>query len=109
MGGEMNISEVHQALQALQDGQSSTLVGGSVPNTAGTQFIPYIPYPNVCPSCGRCRDCGHPAPAPYYPPQPNFGYWPNKIISTSGDFTMASGMGGIHAQAVQNVQEDAHS
>ena len=24
---------------------------------------------SVCPGCGRCRECGHPAPAPAYP------YW----------------------------------
>lgn len=45
--------------------------------TNGTINVPNIvpaTFPNVCPGCGRCRDCGHPYPAPQ--PQPYSPYTP---------------------------------
>lgn len=43
------------------------------PPSVSNTFIPWLnpPRPNVCPSCGRCRDCGHGArPQPYVNPYP---------------------------------------
>lgn len=56
------------------------IVGNHIPSSTvnplggNDQFIPGYqhPYPNICPGCGRCRDCGQPAmipaPIPYNPP-----------------------------------------
>jgi hypothetical protein len=49
-------------------GLNGTITGG---------LVAPVPYPNVCPGCGRCRDCGHPYTAPYVPPyQPASPFWP---------------------------------
>jgi hypothetical protein len=39
-------------------------------NTTGGSFTSNLPAkPNVCPGCGRCKECGQPVPAlaPVYP------------------------------------------
>jgi hypothetical protein len=47
------------------------LTGGNI--TGG--LVPQ-PYPNVCPGCGRCKDCGHPYQQPYQIPyQQPTPYW----------------------------------
>jgi hypothetical protein len=39
-------------------------------------LVPPNPYPNVCPGCGRCKDCGHPYQQPYQIPyQQPIPYW----------------------------------
>jgi len=46
-----------------------------IPQSGGTTGItpsyPVRTYPNVCPGCGRCKDCGHPV-QPYVPYMPSY-------------------------------------
>ena len=50
--------------------------GGLSGGNATGGLLPSNPYPNVCPGCGRCKECGHPYPQPSVPfwPQPQ-PYW----------------------------------
>lgn len=54
-----------------------------IPQQATGGTVAPKPYPNVCPGCGRCRECGHPPPytypyavpyqVPFMPSYPNWG------------------------------------
>jgi hypothetical protein len=47
------------------------MITGTVGITGGYYYYPQPYVPNVCPGCGRCKDCGQPNI-----PQPTVGpYW----------------------------------
>ena len=62
---------------------------GSYPTDfTGTPSIPSVwsipqPQPNVCPGCGRCRQCGQPTPGlPSWPyPGPTWIYQPYYTVT----------------------------
>ena len=55
---------------------NNTLTNGHMTSSGFMQIIPN-PQPNVCPGCGKCRECGRPFhTAPSYPSYPYYPGWP---------------------------------
>lgn len=60
---------------------------GQTAQPCQNSYVYTQPQPNVCPGCGRCRDCGRPYEAQPYP------YTPWQIT-----YTTAGGLGAPSAQ-----------
>lgn len=66
-------------------GQTATGVAGGLSGGTSTGMPYQQPYPNVCPGCGRCHVCGHPAsPSPYQVPYGPYPYWGGGTAQLNG-------------------------
>jgi hypothetical protein len=98
VGGTVSAQELQNAVGTTQDTTGYYQGTTTVPNIGWGGIQPQ--YPNTCPGCGRCKDCGRPwetqpyNPYPYqplpYPYQP-WDKYPWTITCGQSDIMMASG------------------